>query len=244
MPQLRKYQLPEEAGLNLAISMTGESGRRKGRERVVAYLMDTALKEYFGQQTTFSQVPQECMQQLAEVYMRQSGLDGLSVYATANSYVYGFVLSNRVVKEPQVMFIGYRVFEHDIQISFLLGPMTPTGHIVVHAGLSLFITAALAMAIEFKPDRLVLHYSKVFDNREDEIEIDDAFKRLGFSSCLRNDKKAVAKNRPEMPDMFNNCHALHTFNPDGKRISLTVFDNRIVPIEGKITKDFPDLYPP
>ena len=146
MIQLPKYQLPEEMNLNIARSMTGESGRLHGRERVFAYLMDSALKEYFGQSTTFSQVPQECLQQLAEVYMRQSGLDGLSVYATATSYVYGFIFSNSVVVEPQVMLIGYRVFEHDIQISFLLGPMTSTGHIAIHAGLSLFITAAVALA--------------------------------------------------------------------------------------------------
>jgi len=42
--------------------MTGREQRLEGRERVLACMMDKALKEHFKQEFTFSQVSQESMQ--------------------------------------------------------------------------------------------------------------------------------------------------------------------------------------
>jgi len=82
----------------------------------------------------------------------------------SSSYIYGFMIDNKVVDYSQIAFIGYRVFETDIQISFLLSPMTPRGHIVMNGCLSMFIVAATKLAFFLKLDYLTLHYTKVMDN--------------------------------------------------------------------------------
>ena len=77
-------------------------------------LMDRILKTHFGQTHTLGEVEQKHMQWFAEVYMRTTGMNGMSVYSTTSSFIYGFMLENDVVEEPQIAFIGYRAFKNDI----------------------------------------------------------------------------------------------------------------------------------
>lgn len=83
--------------------------------------MDQSLTEFFSQKKNiFSGVPQEWLQGLALKLGPSGGMSQNSLHSSIiNSHIYGFRIDNMIMEEVQVVFMGYRAFANDIQLTFM-----------------------------------------------------------------------------------------------------------------------------